>query len=125
MRISSSPLTTRGQLARGSRAKSEATARARIQPSAGRSTGVLTQRAGPRSCQTRMVSAAQRTRAIDIGATVQGSVATRMRRESADALTSASGMAQDFGVRPHGQLRRALPREPARARQAAADQLLP
>src|SRR5437899_5466199 len=108
-------------------AKRDAIASAAIQASAGRSIGVRTHRAGGApgileplgSCQTSSVKAAQRTSAIDIGATVHGSAAARRRNENADTLVSASTTVQNLAVGGHGQLRRALPRERAGMREPA------
>src|SRR2546425_8123005 len=117
------PFSTRGQLERGSSAKTDAIASARTQPSAGKSTGVRSHRAPmpPEICQRSSVSAAHRTSAIDIGATLQGSAAARRRKESADAWASASRTVSGLAVRFHCQLGGALPRERARPREAAPD----
>src|SRR5260221_4238010 len=109
--MSRNPLMTRGQLAGASTAKRDAAARAAIQTRAGKSTGVRTQRGPPGSCQRGMVSAALRTSAIDIGATVQGSAAASRSNERADARASASVTGHSLGVRLHRELLLALPLE--------------
>src|SRR5512135_1860034 len=78
-----SPFFTFGHDPLGSSAKRLARRSAAIHPSAGRSIGVRTQRTPPGRHQQASVSAAQRTRPIEIGATDHGSAAAKSTNEAA------------------------------------------
>src|SRR5882672_10940638 len=78
-----SPFFTLGHEPPGSSAKRLARTSAVIQPSAGRSSGVRTQRTPPGRRQQASVRAPQRATPIEIGATDQGSVAAKRTKEAA------------------------------------------
>jgi len=92
-----SPFVIRPALPEGSCEATVATISAATQPSAGRSSGVRTQRAPPGSHHAASVSVPQSATAIDIGAIDQGSAAARTRNESAAARPRAEDMAADRG----------------------------
>src|SRR5687767_5305229 len=109
-----SPFFTFGQEPAGSSEKRLATTSAANQPAAGRSIGVRYHRIPPGRHHATRVTAEQSTTPIEIGATDQGSVATKRRNENV-AARSSSDWDSEAGCAVMGSAREAW-RKPTIAR---------